>query len=71
MPEGLSSLPVGSRDSPMSDADRNHGQIHSIRGGKDDPPRPKDCDALQQSSRVISPGTAALCNLMRKAPTPA
>ena len=31
---------------------------------------PKDpCDALHQSSRQISPGTAALWNLMRKAPT--
>ena len=53
----------------MSDAERTRGQIHSIRGGKEDPPRRKDpCGALQQSSRLISPGTAALCSLTRKAP---
>jgi formylglycine-generating enzyme required for sulfatase activity/class 3 adenylate cyclase len=40
-PEDLSSLKLGSRDLPMSDADRTRGQIHSIRGGKDGPPPPE------------------------------
>ena len=40
-PGSRSSLQVGSRDLPMSDADRTRGQIHPIRGGKDDPPPPE------------------------------
>src|SRR5208337_380505 len=40
-PEGLSSLRVGSRDLPMSDADRTRGPMHSIPGGRGDPPPPE------------------------------
>ena len=51
----------------MSDADRTRGQIHPIRGGKDDSHRLKDpCDGLRQSSRLISLDIAALWNSMRK-----
>ena len=67
-----SSLQVGSRDLPMSDADERAVKFIRYAAARMISHRPKDpCDALRQSSRLISLDTAALCNLMRKERTPA
>ncbi len=46
----------------MSDADRNHGQIHSIRGGKDDPPPP---EGLRRLAAIVAGDISGYSRLMQ------
>jgi len=46
----------------MSDADRNHGPIHSIRGGKDDPPPP---EGLRRLAAIVAGDISGYSRLMQ------
>ena len=46
----------------MSDADRTHGPIHSIRGGKDDPPPP---EGLRRLAAIVAGDISGYSRLMQ------
>ena len=46
----------------MSDADRTRGQIHSIRGGKDDPPPP---EGLRRLAAIVAGDISGYSRLMQ------